>query len=266
VERLDGEFKIQNLKSKTGRGVLYSAFLIFNFSLAAYSESPQDLFQQGNAAYARGQFDQAVSNYESARSQGLHHWVLEYDLGNAYYKAGRLGKAIAAYERAFRLNSGQGDVLYNLNLVLTKAGDPLLPAGALSWLFWKLFFALSLDTLMFWTSLLFIAACAGGGLFFLGRFRPPRRWTYGVLGTLAVLGAWLALRISNLQRPEAVVIVPTAEVRGGPNTTYPANFTVPEGHRVLVLEEQEPVQGWVEIGVPEQGLKGWVPDTSIEVI
>jgi hypothetical protein len=62
------------------------------------------------------------------------------------------------------------------------------------------------------------------------------------------------------------VITSVAEVRSGPNTTYPTSFTVPEGHRVLILDEQEPIQGWLEIGVPDQGLKGWAPDTSVETI
>ena len=61
-------------------------------------------------------------------------------------------------------------------------------------------------------------------------------------------------------------MTPVAEVRSGPNTTYPANFTVPEGRRVLILKEEEPIQGWLEVGVPQEGLKGWVPDTSVEVI
>ena len=62
------------------------------------------------------------------------------------------------------------------------------------------------------------------------------------------------------------MVAPVAEVRSGPNMTYPANFTVPEGHRVLILKEEEPIQGWIEVGVPDQGLKGWVPDTSVEII
>ena len=81
-----------------------------------------------------------------------------------------------------------------------------------------------------------------------------------------LFGTWLGARIYLLEKPAGVVVASVAEVRSGPNTTYPANFTVPEGHRVLILEEQEPIQGWLEIGVPQEGLKGWVPETSVEVI
>jgi hypothetical protein len=81
-----------------------------------------------------------------------------------------------------------------------------------------------------------------------------------------VVTGWLGARMYLLEHPQGVVVSPIAEVRSGPNTTYPTNFTVPEGHRVLLLDEQEPVQGWFEIGAPEQGLKGWAPESSVEVL
>lgn len=240
--------------------------LFLCFVAGAEAETPQELFQRGNAAYAQGQFDQAVKFYESMRSMGLRHWVVEYNVGNAYFKAGQAGKSIVSYERAFRLNPGQGDVIYNLHFALTKVGDPLLPAAALPRLFWRLFFGLSLNALTIGASLLFIGVCVGSGLWLLGRIHPTAEAAFVVVLVLLAAGLWAGLRITDAQRHEAIVVVPTAEVRGGPNTSYTANFTVPEGHRVQVLDEQEPVQGWLEIGVPDQGLKGWVPDSSVEVI
>jgi tetratricopeptide (TPR) repeat protein len=233
---------------------------------AGRADSSQDLFKQGNTAYAAGQFSQAASFYESARSQGLDHWVLYYDLGNAYFKAGVTGKAAANYLRAFRLNPHSGDVIYNLNLVLTKAGDPLLPNESLAALFWRVFYILSLNTLAVLSSVLFIAVCIGGSLFFLGRWRSSAEVAFGALLVLVLLGTWFGLRIAINERQEAVVVNGTAEVRSAPNLGTPANFTVPEGRRVQILEDQEPVKDWIEIGVPQEGLKGWVPSSSIDPV
>ena len=98
----------------------------------------------------------------------------------------------------------------------------------------------------------------------------PRQWPSGVtVGSILaffIFGSWMGARIYLLELPEGVVVASVAEVRSGPNLTYPANFTVPEGHRVQLLREQEPIQGWVEIGVPDQGLKGWIPESSVETI
>jgi tetratricopeptide (TPR) repeat protein len=234
--------------------------------LGVSAETPQDLFKAGNALYAEGKFVEAAQKFQAADDQGLRHWVLEYNLGNAYYRAGQLGRAIAHYERAFRMNSGQGDIIYNLNLATQKAGDPELPTSALSALAWRVFYLLSINALTLVSSLVFLILCGVAGFALMGR---RIMGTEMVLGTgmlfLAVLG-WLGLRIYLLEKPVGVVVSPVAEVRSGPNTSYPANFTVPEGRRVLILEEQEPIQGWLEIGVPQEGLKGWVPQNSIEIL
>jgi len=196
----------------------------------------------------------------------LRSWVLEYDLGNAYFRTGQLGKAIVHYERAFRLNSGQGDVTYNLDLATTKAGDPELPTTALPKLAWRLLYGLSINALTILVSFLFLICAVAAGFALAGKRVFKDDLILGFAFLFVVLAGWFGLRVYLLEKPVGVVISPVAEVRSGPNTTYPANFTVPEGRRVLILKEEEPIQGWLEIGVPQEGLKGWVPETSVEVI
>jgi tetratricopeptide (TPR) repeat protein len=232
----------------------------------AFADTGLDLFKAGNGLYADGKFAEAAQKYQAAADAGLKNWVLEYNLGNAYYRAGQIGKAILHYERAFRLNSGQGDVIYNLNLATNKAGDPELPAGALPALAWRLFYILSINPLTGLTSMFFIFFCTAAGFALAGRNFVKSDAALG-LGTLFILLlVWLSARIYILEHPEGVVVASVAEVRSGPNTTYPTNFTVPEGHRVLILDEQEPVQGWLEVGAPQEGLKGWAPETFVEII
>jgi tetratricopeptide (TPR) repeat protein len=231
-----------------------------------WAETPPEAFAAGNTLYAAGKFADAAQKYQSAADTGFKNWILEYNLGNAYYRAGQIGKAVLHYERAFRMNSGQGDVIYNLNLATTKAGDPELPTSALPTLAWRLFYFLSINTLTLLCSMLFILACAAAGLALAGR-NVLNAETAIALGIVCVtLFGWLGARIYLMEHPQGVVVSSVAEVRSGPNTTYPTNFTVPEGHRVLILDEQEPVQGWLEIGAPVEGLKGWAPDTSVEII
>jgi hypothetical protein len=244
-------------------------FFVLLLAAPAFADLPQDLYKAGNALYAEGKFSDAAQKYQAAVDGGLKHWVLEYDLGSAYYRAGQTGKAVLHYERAFHMNSGQGDVLYNLNLATTKAGDPEMPSTALAALAWRLFFILSVNTLTVLASIFFILLCVYAGSLLAGA-QNNFDWVPACAGMTAVAfvltGAWLGIRIYLLEKPVGVVVASVAEVRSGPNTTYPANFTVPEGHRVLILKEEEPIQGWLEIGVPQEGLKGWVPETSVEVI
>ena len=241
-------------------------FLCGVFAGWAAAENPQEAYKQGNAAYANGQFSQAAASYESARAQGLSNWVLYYNLGNAHYKAGETGRAIVNFLRAFRLQSNQTDVVDNLNLALTRIGDPLVPTEALAALFWHLFYSLSLNTLTMLSSLLFVAVCLGAALFFLGKWRPTAEPAFIAVSVLVVLGIWLGGRIALAERKDGVIVSGTAEVRAAPNMSSPANFTVPEGRRILILDEEEPIKGWLEIGVPQEGLKGWVPDASVEAV
>jgi len=230
------------------------------------AEPAGDLYKAGNQQYAAGKFSDAVKKYQAAADEGLRHWVLEYNLGNAYFRTGQLGKAIVHYERAFRTNSGQADVIYNLNFATTKAGDPELPSTALPALAWRLFYFLPVNSLTLLVSLFLIFFCAAGGAALTDRNFLTGAWALSLGILFMVLSGWLGARISLIEKPVGVVVTNVAEIRSGPNTTYPANFTVPEGRRVLILEEQEPIQGWLEIGVPQEGLKGWVPEASVEVI
>ena len=231
-----------------------------------FAETGADLFKAGNALYTENKFPEAAQKYQMAADSGLKNWVLEYNLGNAYYRAGQIGKAILHYERAFRVNSGQNDVIYNLNLATNKAGDPELPPGALPVLAWRFFYFLSINTLTILFSLLFVFSCVAAGFALAGQNFLVSDLALGLGCLLVVVTGWLGARMYLLEHPQGVVVSPIAEVRSGPNTTYPTNFTVPEGHRVLLLDEQEPVQGWLEIGAPEQGLKGWAPESSVEVL
>jgi hypothetical protein len=241
-------------------------YAICHVPCRAWADAGPDLFKAGNALYAEGKFSEAAQKYQAAADSGLKNWVLEYNLGNACYRAGETGKAILHYERAFRMNSGQSDVIYNLNLATNKAGDPELPSGALPALAWRLFYVLSMNTLTLCCSFLFIFFCAAAGSALTGRNFLKVDPALGLGCLFAVLLGWWGARIYLLEHPQGVVVASVAEVRSGPNTTYPTNFTVPEGHRLLILDEQEPVQGWLEVGAPQEGLKGWAPETSVEII
>ena len=229
-----------------------------------YAETPQEWFKKGNEAYAAKKFDDAISAYQSAVDGGLRHWVVYFNLSDAHFRAGHLGKAMVNVDRAFQLNSSNSDVLDNLVLLSTKAGDPRMPTGALPALLWRLFYKIGLNGLTVLTSLLF-AVLAGFSMGpWLGRWRMPSQVMIGTGIAFAVFATWLGARIYVHHEPLAVVITPNAEVRSGPALSDPASFTVPEGRRVEVLADQEPVSGWLEVGVPQEGLKGWVPDSSVE--
>ena len=221
-----------------------------------------------NKAYQEGSFPQAIDQYEQLRAQGLDHWILYYDLGNAYYKAGQSGKAAANYLRAFRRNPSDRDLVFNLNKVLTEAGDPLLPEGGLAQFLWRLYFGFPIALLAGIVALLATTMAIGGGVSILGMWRQRPAIEIWVLAgvLLFFFGSWFYMRYSASHRLEGVVVLPTAEVRSGPSSTYPTSFTIPAARRVLLLSDQESVKGWLHIGVPKEGLKGWIAQADVDVL
>ena len=98
--------------------------------------------------------------------------------------------------------------------------------------------------------------------------RPPgfQRAGTGLLCALVFFGsAWLYRYYDERALAAAVVTTQKAEVRSGPGQNFRVGFTIPEGRRVLVLDETAHAD-WAEIGVYGEGLKGWVPRSSIERI
>lgn len=234
------------------------------FSVAGWAQAPKDLFLQANKQYEAGGYDSAIGAYEDLLSKGFESAQLYYNLGNAYYKSGRPGPAILNYERARILDSRDEDIRFNLEYTKESAVQTeqkqknpvteavkgiydLLSAGELTVLFSVLYF------------LLVAAVC-----FWFFRKTPililPIRI---LLIAAAITGLWWGIKLYNVNQPLAVVVKPDCSVRSGPGLEYTAGFIIPEGKKVLILRAR---QGWCEIGLKEEGLKGWTEQDKVEKI
>ncbi len=221
---------------------------------------PADLFSQGNAAYEKEDFTTAQSLYLSLVSQGFVSPELYYNLGNVYYRKGERGRAVLWYERALERAPRDADTQFNLSLarahikndqvdymrdiVLYFTGNEL---GAAFLLLAWFFFILS--------------GCALLEIVSMGTGSRLSLWISGVL--LVVVGAWFAMNVSLRQEPHGIIVAPPGEVRNGPGLDYAVGFTIPEGSNIVVLNKRP---DWVQIGLPQQGLKGWLPAADVELI
>ena len=84
--------------------------------------------ERGAAAYRKGEFAQAESEYRGVRGADAH-----YNRGNALARQGRFEEAIAAYDAALRAQPGMPDALANRRAVeaamrrQSRGGDPERP-------------------------------------------------------------------------------------------------------------------------------------------
>ena len=150
---------------------------------AAYASDPDKLWDQANTAYINNDFPTAISLYETILSSGRQSGKLYYNLANAYFKEQEIGRAILNYNRALRLNPGNEDIRYNLQVAekMTKDHIDAVPEFFVKTWLSNLRNLLSSTT---WAvlSLVFLAAMLGSALFYLLSRRLVRR-KIGFYGT-----------------------------------------------------------------------------------
>lgn len=90
---------------------------------------------EADSAYVRGQYQQAISLYESLLEQGSSADVF-YNLGNAYYRTENIPEAVLNYERALLLSPGDRDIRFNLQIARSRTFDKIVPESEMFFVTW----------------------------------------------------------------------------------------------------------------------------------
>ena len=97
-------------------------YTIIFFSFLAFSQSPEELFEQGNAAYNGGNHNLAIEKYEEILGLKVHSAEVYFNLGNAHYRLGNVAESVYYFEQAKRLspedNSIQNNAAFAENMTL----------------------------------------------------------------------------------------------------------------------------------------------------
>lgn len=199
-------------------------------------------FEAANAAYADGNYDDAIIGYESILEERMH-FESEYNLGNAHYKLGNWGPAILHYERATLLSPSDEDVRTNLVLANAQIKDRIesLPSNGITDI-WERITAPGRYQL--WARIMLF----GWTLGFLAL--AWRLWAKGVenrrlLGSAAAILLSLGLTSMLLARTSseriessktAIVMAMESAVRNEPGTNGMTLFMLHEGTKVTVTD------------------------------
>lgn len=246
---------------------VWGVFLLLALATAVTGQSAAaGLYNQANALYRQGDFEEARTLYEEAAAS-IADGRLYYNLGNACYKTGRIGEAILWYERALRLMPRDEDVRANLHFARQIKLDREPVSDDIVWDFFEgvfrwpslneLCLVLLLGTLgafVLGSRRLFDAAEAKGG------------WWIPLslcLGVTAVAGTWLVGRVieESAARP-AIVLAGQTTARSGPAGDKTALFELHEGTKVKIDRAEG---DWVLVRLPN-GLGGWLPASAVEAI
>ncbi|MFW2368748.1 MAG: tetratricopeptide repeat protein [Desulforhopalus sp.] len=218
----------------------------------------EELFQQGNEAYSRGDYASAVASYEKITGISGYSPGVLLNLANSYAQAGQIGKAILNYERALRLKPSDPDLIGNLQLIIKENG--LFPKESTKTE--KFFNLLKLNqwTLLILCSLILLALF----LFSAMKLRFSRQLTISVSAgcvlvlTLSVYGTFFHYQYFN----PSVVTAKDVRLFISPFDSAASSGIVKEGRRVYPHK----THGNFTYVTDETSRKGWIPSVSIESV
>jgi len=252
---------------RTGSLCLAAAVLaLAGAARRSYCFSPEEAFERGNALYAEGRYEEALKAYLGILEAGWEAPEVYFNISDCYVRTGRLGHALLMCRKALRLAPGDEDVRANLEYIrsVLREGVPDSRESRLIRATLGLYESLSTDRLALAGSALLFA------LFGVLSFRAVKGGGPNSVRAAVALGFALALTagaavskaLQEERRVEAVILVPSAEVRSGPGEEFVVETTLGEGAEVRVKRSGEE---WTEIALGPQ-LTGWVRTEQLGII
>ena len=265
IEKIEAEMK----KTKKSGNMVTKMVLIFAVSIFSVTTSSAVTKVEADSAYARGEYQQAIKDYEALLKQGASA-DLYYNLGNAYYRTENITRAVLNYERALLLSPGDRDIRFNLQIAQAKTIDKIVPESEMFFFTWyrSLVNLMSVDG---WarTSLVSLALLIVLLLIYLFSDRIWLR-KIGFFGGIVLLLLFVMSNVfawqqkqNLLYRKGAIVIVPSVTVKSTPASNGTDLFVLHEGTKVNITDGS--MKGWKEIRIAD-GKEGWIESKQIEEI
>lgn len=278
ITRIEDSMKAAKSRRRPSARLLFVALALaslflpaefVNCGYAATTEAHAALKASADSAYAKGDYQQAIRDYEALLKQG-ESAELYYNLGNAYYRTDNITRAVINYERAQLLKPADRDIRFNLQMARTKVIDKITPVSEMFFVTWyrslvnlnnidgwahiavvSIILALILALVYLFASAVFLRKIGFiGGIVFL------------VLFLLSNLFAFQQRRIL-MNRTGAVIIAPSVTVKKTPAANATDQGVLHEGTRVDIIDDT--MTDWKEIRIAD-GNEGWVQTSQIEKI
>lgn len=248
---------------------ILSIVLLCASFFAEANDSAKNEFAEANKLNIDASYTEAINKYEAMLNAGNESDVLYYNLGYAYYKSGQLAKAILNLERAKRLNPGDQDINYNLEVAYSQTVDKIDSIRPVFFVRWwhQLINVASSDV---WGNLfvIFLFVFLASLLAFLFAESMLKRKVGFFVSLVAVLFAASSLYFSIFQRDKivnstsAIIFADTVTVTTSPDDNGTEMVVLHEGTKVDIVSK---LGDWCEIRLSD-GNVGWLKNVNIQVI
>ena len=227
------------------------------------------LWEKANAAYAQGNFEEAIIAYKEIEGSGKVSSDLYFNMGNTYFKQQHLPEAILYYERANKLKPEDKDILHNLAIANARTLDKveIIPDFIISTWIKNLRRAVDTDSWAVFSLFFLAASFLFFLLFFFARNVRLRKFSFFSAASFIVFIVICVIFAAEqkkemLDHSEAIIFPAVVTVKSAPNQDGKDLFILHEGAKVVILEE---VREWQRIQLLD-GKEGWIIANSTQRI
>lgn len=220
----------------------------------------EDLFSQGNRAYAEENYQQALACYHRVMKQKGVSSSLLFNMANAYYHTEDIGNAVLYYERALYLDPGNTDI--RTNLAVARKDFGLVEKDTGQWERYFHFFNLN-----GWAWLASASLSVFSLIFLLrsllqraGQNKLMKVASLVALFLFVVSGAGVVSQVELLD--QGIVTAEGASLLVSPFDTAPKSSAIKDGRRVKIMKRYQDY-----LLVKEStGETGWIAEKAVKPI
>ena len=250
------------------KNILY-IFGLLILTLSVSGQNNSELYKKANDFYKKSQFDTAIVLYEKIVKSGFIAPEVYFNLGNSYYKKKDVSNAVLNYERARKLNPGDDDINFNLQLAQTMVLDKINIIPELFITRWWHSFSqtMSSDSWALLSIILFILTLVSVLAYLFARIywlKVVSFWLGVVFFAFTIIsvGNSYILKQNSENQSGAIVMSASVTLKSSPDDKGTDLFVLHEGSKVLIIDN---VGEWLKIKISD-GNSGWLKKGEVEVI
>jgi hypothetical protein len=236
--------------------------ILYIFLLITQTFWAQTAFDKGNNSYQKGNYQEAITVYESVIKSGQQSAELYFNLGNCFYKLNKVAPAIFNFEKALLLNPNDAEIQNNLAFAQKMTIDEVVevPKVGFAKIIRDFTSSFHYDTWA-WIAIVFsvlFLMCFIGYYFsnttMLKRFFFTSMLFVLLFTIISIFSGFFEKNQSSNDRP-AIVFADVTSVKSEPKSSSQDAFVLHAGTKVFVLESLNNYkkiqlldlkQGWIE--------------------
>ena len=246
--------------------LILTATLLLNTKGKA--ETTQQIFEQGNNAYAKGKYVEAILEYKKILAKGECSGELYFNLGNAFYKIDSIPQSILYFEKAKVLLPNDDDLNANLKLANSKTTDKIESIPQLFILNWyQNFLHIFTTSAWAWISILLAFAAFALLWFFVKTKTLAIKRLYFFAGAFSLILCIASVFVASASHDanttqRGVVFTPSVTLKSEPNATSTSLYVIHEGATCKIMEE---LNNWLRVRL-DNGNEGWLTKADLREI